>query len=220
VEFGALLESFKDMTRQDQVAFAKAASGLCGMIAIFPNQMVQETPKQTPRKSEQKSAKKTPVKQEIKNPLHSQPIYDRFKAAKKLIVEAKKEGEIPSSVSKEFEWAKATYFRLLQEAKESGKVELGQQMPPGADQALNERINEASATNYKEYVKLVPNLWGEVEGAKPIPTPPPKVAQQPPANTENPGLTGPAYAGGKPFKSDAKASQLAKALLNTPRSLN
>jgi hypothetical protein len=192
------------------------------MIAQFPNQLVEVKGKPTPRVSERRDKRGKPVKQEITNPLHSQPIYDRFKAAKKNFVEAKKLGEVPTAISKELEWAKGTYFRLLTEAKETGKITTGGQVPTGADKALNEQVNEASANNYKEYQRLVPKLWadsapggaGTPRGEDPgVPakagngteksenpkTPSPSVAQTPVANANGgPRSTperDPAYAG-------------------------
>merc|ERR1712207_63688 len=174
-----LLGEFRGLTRQDQIAFSKMAAGHCGMVAIYPNQMGTESPR-NPKETRRPAEKKVSSKQEIKNPLHDHPIYDRFKAAKKLYVEAKKAGDVPMHVQQELEWCKSTYFRLLTETKKSGSEPDGKVHPSGVPEADNDKVDSAAARDYKTYKELLPALWeGHRDAGNAALTAPPKSLEAP-----------------------------------------
>lgn len=124
VAYGSLLAQAGKLKRADQVNLVKALAGTVGMIAVFPNQLVQQagSSTSTQKGGGKKKEKKGPAKREPSNPLSGSPEKKEFDAAKKAVANATKEAggqKLPASSAlvQELERAKDKYFRSLSNAK-------------------------------------------------------------------------------------------------------
>jgi len=93
VAIGQIIALMSELKVEDRIMAAKAAAGLAGMVALFPNQIPQrgkteKTSNAGGPKKEKKEKKDKPV--QAVNPLKDSEIYRIFRAAQLAMTDAKK----------------------------------------------------------------------------------------------------------------------------------
>ena len=126
VAYGSLLAQASKLKRSDQVNLVRALAGQVGMIAVFPNQLVQQAGAAAggQKTANKQKGPKGPAQRAPTNPLSGSPEKKAFDAAKKAVAKATKESggqKLPEThpLVRELESRKDEYFRSLSRAKGS-----------------------------------------------------------------------------------------------------